>query len=415
MKFFLLLLIASPAFAEEQAADAEAEMSRADEYMKQRNWRAAVAHYNAARLLAPERPGPYRGIGMAFYAAGQCAEAVPQLEEYLRLKGGDAWPQARRALDECRARLGGQRGGTVHVASEPSGALVRIDDADGPVLGVTPFDSESLTPGIHRVYLAAPNFRPTVSEVQIARGLATTVQVTLAPLPQLAPAPPVSASEDRERKREMQEYEQSTAVEQQVLDEVRRRFAREKMDVCGSGVEWKFCTVGGAITENDFIRRYEKITKAKDLHHALKLRNNLATALWASIGLAGVAVMAYGLATLSRPCDMNKGDATNTDCLNSSSNFDGTKTTTNDLSEKLAIIGGAVQVGTSLIYMIYGMKYDGTVTSHLITEYDARNIIDRYNRALERKIRQDVYMNRAVEKQSSVKVLPTASGVLIQF
>jgi hypothetical protein len=416
--FVLALAISTSAAAVEQAADAEGEMARADEYMKQRNWNAAIAHYNAAKLLAPDRPGPYRGLGMAYYAAGQCAEAIAPLEEYLHLKGGDAWPQAARALDECRARVGGRRGGTVHVASDPSGALVRIDDADGPVLGTTPFDSESLTPGTHRIYLSRPNFRPTVSEVQVARGLMTSVQVTLAPIPQLPTAPPPSQRETEQRRREMEQYEQSSSVEQQVMEQVRVRFEHEKVEVCGSGTEWRFCTAAGPITENDFIRRYEKVTKQKDLHHALKMRNNLATALWATIGLAGVGVMAYGLATLNRNC--NSSDTGKSECLNSITNMpDPTRQTVDDLSEKLAIAGAVVQVATSLIYVAYGMKIDGTPTNHILLEYDARNIVDRYNRALERKIRQDLYLNRQRMEQGAivpkVRVSPTASGVLIQF
>jgi hypothetical protein len=418
------------ALGAEQAADAEAEMARADEHMKQRNWQAAVAHYNAAKLLAPDRPGPYRGLGMAYYAAGQCAEAIPALEEYMRKKQRDAWPQAARALEECRARAGGQRGGTIHVISDPSGSLVRIDDPDGPVLGSTPFDSESLTPGVHRIYLSRPDFRPTVSEVQVSRGQSSTVQVTLAPIPPLPTAPAPTARETEDRRRALEEYEQSSSVELQVREQVRVRYEHEKMEICGSGTEWKFCTAGGAITENDFIRRYEKVTKQKDLHHALKMRNNVATGLWASIGLAGVAVMAYGLATLNRPCNPN-GDSSKSDCMTNMM-FDPTRTTTDDLSEKLAIIGGAVQVGTSLIYLIYGLKPDGTVTSHLLTEYDARNIVDRYNRALERKIRQDLYLNRTAEplgrdekvipsmaparaSAAKVRISPTVNGVLIQF
>src|SRR3954453_10098764 len=232
------LLAAAPlAHADQQEADAEAEaaaeMKRADAYLQARNYQAAIAHYNAARLLAPERPGPYRALGMAWFASGQCAEAVPMLEEYVRKKPRDPWPEAVRVLSECKQRLAGpaasdveKPAGTFRVTSDPPGAQVRIDDPDGAMLGTTPYESTGLATGLHRLYVSAPDYRPAVGDVHIQPGVTASLQVTLAPLRALSRAPTAPAPE----------------LEQQTAEQVHLRYEGQKIEVCGAGPRYHFCT-----------------------------------------------------------------------------------------------------------------------------------------------------------------------------
>jgi hypothetical protein len=393
-------------------------MAVADDYMKQRNYQAAIAHYLAAKVLAPERPGPYRALGMAYVLANQCKEAIPVLEEYLRRKPDDPRPEAVEALRRCR---GGRTPppprrtkGTVRVTSDPSGAEVRIDDERGQLLGYTPFDSDDLPPGSHQIYLSRAGYRATSGEVRVEAGVMSTLHVPLSPMPRVISPPPVPRENDREalerRKREAWEHAQGEALRQNE-EQLRVLYERDKVEICGSGPEYQFCDVNSRITENEFVRRYKKVTGRKDLDYALKMRNNISTAVWATIGLAGVGIMAYGLATLDSKCTMM--DSMKSECQTTGGMFDPSKSIRNKTSEVLAYTGGGVHIGASLIYILYGgLKPDGKTTDHKITEYDARLIVDRYNRALMHKIRSgnaaptESYLPPREPPQRSVRVVP---------
>jgi tetratricopeptide (TPR) repeat protein len=421
-----LLLAATPALAVEQAADAEKEMAIADSYMQQGNFQAAVAHYQAARLLAPDRPGPYRALGMAHYKAGQCPEAIPVLEEYVRKKRQDPWPEAVRALADCKAR--GARGaravGTFRVTSDPPGADVRIDDAGGPVVGTTPFESASLPAGLHTVYLSRVEHRPASGEVRIDAGVMSTFHIVLAPLSarvtreeraRLEREAEERRRREEEKRRQVDEYEKSQAFEGSIAEQINIAYEREKIEVHGSGTDYQFGTAHGRITENEFVRRYKKVTGQKDLNHALKMRNNVSTGVWASFGFAGVGLLAYGLATLSSSCgDLSMMDALKkSECHASGSSvvIPG-NTFTNDTSRNVALVGGGVQIFSSIIYLLYGgLRPDGTPAHHVLSDYDARLAVDRYNRALQRRIRNDIAAGRPVTFMPPELAPPSAPKV----
>ena len=366
---FAVLLITSVARANEQAADAEAEMARADQYMADRNYQAAIAHYNAAKLLAPDRPGPYRGLGMALYAAGQCQEAVTALENYVRIKAHDPLAQAVHALADCKARLA--------PAQVPA----------------PPVEDPAAQQRRQRDELERRRRDEEAARAQEAR----------------------EARERAERQAQLGEYEQSQAVEQSLSERVRVMYERERLNICGTGTEFKFCDVNAAITENEFIRRYHKLTSSRELDHALKMRNKAAIGVWTAFGLAGIGVMAYGLATLDHTCAV--GETAN-GCAKKDPSTGNLPTTVRDsTSEDLAYVGGGVHILSSLIFLIYGgLKFDGLPTSHLITEYDARMYVEKYNRALQRRIRADLVAGHPTSqreppeppepRRSPVRILP---------
>src|SRR4051812_31459130 len=104
---FLSLLLLPVAAAEERRDDAAAEMAKADDYFfTKKDYPAAIAHYNAARLLAPDRPGPYLALGIAYRQIEDCKSATAMMTRYLQVKVGDPKPDAQRILDECKARAG---------------------------------------------------------------------------------------------------------------------------------------------------------------------------------------------------------------------------------------------------------------------------------------------------------------------
>jgi hypothetical protein len=186
----LLTLPVSAAWAQapESLAEAETEMKKAKLNMDRREYEAAIGHYMVARSLAPESSGPYLGLGLAYAALGRCGEAIPVLEEYLRRKTRDPFPGAMSTLNACRPRPASGRARLV-VASEPSGAEVRLGDEDGEVIGRTPYDG-ALPPGTRNVVVALRGFRSESRQVTLIVNQVAAVSVTLEPiLPTLAPLP----------------------------------------------------------------------------------------------------------------------------------------------------------------------------------------------------------------------------------
>jgi hypothetical protein len=308
----ILVFSTGTARAGDRAADAEAEMARADGYMAQHDWDAAIAHYNAARLLAPDRPGPYRGLGMAYYDADRCADAIPALEQYLEIKRERPWPRAVRALAECRDRTAPA---PVEPPPEPRRAL--------PEREVTP---------------SAP---PAALDPAIAESMRAA----------------------------------------------RIEYQRNKIDVCGSGGNYEFCTVQGRITENELIRRFKKMTGSHELDRFLSLRNKGAIGVWTTIGLLGVGAVAAGGALYNTPC-MKYSD--NQACNDGNDMLKVGASYTTDTAKYLLYIGIAAWATSSLGYFVYGgLNFDGKTTEHKISEFDARIYVERYNRALDARIRAD--------------------------
>jgi len=101
-----LVLVPLAAVAEEKRDDAAAEMAKADDaFFNQKDVQSAIAHYNAARLLAPDRPGPYLALGVAYQAAGDCKQATAMMQQYLKRKSTDPKPDAQKVIDECKDKL----------------------------------------------------------------------------------------------------------------------------------------------------------------------------------------------------------------------------------------------------------------------------------------------------------------------
>jgi hypothetical protein len=165
---------------EEWAEDAEKEMAKAAEYLGQNDLHAARDHFEAARKLAPERPGPYYWLGLVHARLGQCERAVPYFDEYILRKEGEPKPDALRMLKDCKAQLRTRPTGALSVTSEPPGAEVRLDE--GPPAGSTPLSLPKVPVGAHRVSLLRAGYERAAMEVQVRAGAEATVVVALRPL-----------------------------------------------------------------------------------------------------------------------------------------------------------------------------------------------------------------------------------------
>src|SRR5690242_16548878 len=101
----VLALCAAASARAEEAAEAEAEMAKGEQFLLQLDYEKAIAHFQAARGFAPERPGPYLRLGLTYAAMNRCKEAVEFLDEYLLRKPESPRPEAIRTLNECKQKL----------------------------------------------------------------------------------------------------------------------------------------------------------------------------------------------------------------------------------------------------------------------------------------------------------------------
>jgi tetratricopeptide (TPR) repeat protein len=154
---------------------------------EQGDFAGARALFERARALAPDKKNPYRWLGLADARLGQCAEAVKQLDRFLELAGSDdkRVPEVVRERYRCLALLDG-RSGILVVNSRPSGATVRLDGANRPPAGTTPFRAE-LPVGEHEVDLTADG-RTRTERATVKVAETTTLDLSLAPVAATATA-----------------------------------------------------------------------------------------------------------------------------------------------------------------------------------------------------------------------------------
>lgn len=76
-------------------------------FYKSGSYDAAYAAFARARDLVPDRPGPYRWLGLTEAKLGRCAAAVESLDRFLKGIAADdvRAPEARTARDECQRKV----------------------------------------------------------------------------------------------------------------------------------------------------------------------------------------------------------------------------------------------------------------------------------------------------------------------
>jgi tetratricopeptide (TPR) repeat protein len=104
----MLLVGATPAHADD-AKLAETLLAAGQKQMDAQRYAEAIALFDAARSLLPDRPGPYLYLGLAYAAGGRCRDAVPALEQYMKRKTSEAKPDASRALASCKAAVANEQ------------------------------------------------------------------------------------------------------------------------------------------------------------------------------------------------------------------------------------------------------------------------------------------------------------------
>jgi hypothetical protein len=206
--------------------------------------------------------------------------------------------------------------------------------------------------------------------------------------------------------------------EQSLPQQIRDRFEAQKVQVVavdGDKVEtaYEFRDGSGALTENEFIRRYCDTTGSEELVPAHTTHKLGFIVGGVAVTAAGGALLAYGLLNLTQPCDPTF-NSSETQC---STNFyaagqqpsgwvlstdqpAGLPNGQNYYSDPsgralnvgglFATIGGTLVTAGGVAMLWYGLtNTDGTTSDHAITKFDAELYAVRYNRALLHKVIQE--------------------------
>ncbi|MEP7123572.1 MAG: hypothetical protein ABJE95_21770 [Byssovorax sp.] len=172
---------------------------------------------------------------------------------------------------------------------------------------------------------------------------------------------------------------------------------KEKIEVESQGHDYFFKDgVGGKITENEFVRRFEKTTGSDELNDVVSRRNKggiYSGAIATGVGLAAIGGM---IPVLVKAChlDDNGGSVAGCDKDKNFNNKSGGYTA----AFTTAIVGGVIGLyGAYALIVGLGSDtaYDGTETDHKLTEIDARVYVSQYNKALVKKTVKQLQKARA--------------------
>lgn len=200
----LALLLAAPARAADDVAEARAHFDQGSKLYRAGKYRDAIVEFEAAYRLKPH--------GAIHYNVAQCREklerwpeALRSYQDYLR-EVPDARDRAavRATMGRIERRLAAAGVQALLVYTDPPGAALRID---GKPRGRTPYHV-ALAPGIYRLSLALSGYELEEQEVEVSMAGTRLVDVVLrsrpnaptaaaarpaapppAPVPSAAPAP----------------------------------------------------------------------------------------------------------------------------------------------------------------------------------------------------------------------------------
>ncbi len=179
--------------------------------------------------------------------------------------------------------------------------------------------------------------------------------------------------------------QQAGITEASVGDTAKAIYEKEKIAIAPRGDSWVF-TLGRTVAdkpvelhENDFIELYGETTGSDELDELVARRNTPGVIVFGSLTGLGLGACAGGAAA---------GEAGLPAC----------------------VVGGMFALGFGIPFLVMLGKYDGSLTSHYLTERDAQLYVHRYNRALLRRTLRDV---EKVDRESALP-LP-AAGTTIGF
>ncbi len=190
-----------------------------------------------------------------------------------------------------------------------------------------------------------------------------------------------------------------------VPETVKKIYEREKIDVTTESGGFRFVSAkDGAIKENEFVRRFRKVTGSDELDDIETRRNKGSFYTAAALTAVSAGLGVYGFLNLTRPCSKEDvGESSvSSDCVKElpassgggtvsvSRVFDPSRDRENDMGTTFAIVGTAGTLGFGIWLLAAAFGPDGSATEHLLGERDAVLYTSKYNRALLRRTITDV-------------------------
>jgi hypothetical protein len=168
-------------------------------------------------------------------------------------------------------------------------------------------------------------------------------------------------------------------------------------------VAYRFEDGNGAITENEFVRRYVDLTGDHNLSSAATRRNGGTVAVAGTFELLFAAGTVLSVAFIKRHCNSGDGQTdsqpVNEDCTATASTpgaivagdgyVDPSKTTMNSFTAVTAAVSGLGALVTAPFLIAALLTPDGQPSDHSIARLDADLYVAKYNRALLRKTIQE--------------------------
>jgi hypothetical protein len=171
----LALLLAGPAGAADDVAEARAHFEQGSKLYRAGKYRDAIVEFDTAYRIKPHGAIRYN-VAQCREKLEQWPEALQSYQDYLR-EVPDARDRAavRAAMGRIERRLAAAGVQALLVYTDPPGAALRID---GKPRGRTPFQV-TLAPGLYRVALSLTGFAPEEQEVEVSTAGTRLVDVVL--------------------------------------------------------------------------------------------------------------------------------------------------------------------------------------------------------------------------------------------
>lgn len=219
------------------------------------------------------------------------------------------------------------------------------------------------------------------------------------------------------------------AVEPTVPERVRVEYEQDKVRIheLPNG-EWMFLTArNGAITENEFARRYQTLTGDTDLKPVEQRRNTTAVVVTGALTAASLYGVYWSATNLTKPCTKDelgcvehntspaKPQPPGTECTQRDestgvcqSYVDPNETTTNVWGIVGLSVLSPIALLTGSVFIVSLVNGDGMPDSHVLNQDDARLYVTRYNRAVLRKSKDKIRHQVQIEQRAGVKLMPYA-------
>lgn len=149
----------------------------------------AWEQFERARQLAPDKPGPYRWLGLVAKEQKRWRACIENFVAAMRINPKSSYGERIRAeLAVCRRELGHpsypgeipEKQGAVAVIANVEGASVELD---GIKKGATPLSPFPANPGKHKLKVSRRGYFDAIVEIDVVEGIVNDVEVTLEPDP----------------------------------------------------------------------------------------------------------------------------------------------------------------------------------------------------------------------------------------